>query len=98
MRMHRDFRRLYETAHELLERSECSPEALNQLRAAFHKVARIDNTRIRITPDPDVAAENHILRTLDPLEFSPPAVHRAFTLGRMVAKRVLKRYRFEFLD
>ncbi len=98
VRMHRDFRRLYETARELLERSECNPEALDELRAAFHEVARIDNTRIRITPDPDVAAENHILRTLDPLEFSPQAVHRAFTLGHMVARRVLKRYRFEFLD
>jgi ribose 1,5-bisphosphokinase PhnN len=81
-----------------LERSECGPETVDELRAAFHEVARIDNTRVRITPDPDVAAENHILRTLDPLEFSPPAVQRAFTLGRMVAKRVLKRYRFEFLD
>lgn len=98
IRMHRDFRRLYETARELLDKSECGPNALAQLRAAFHEVARIDNTRIRITPDPDVAAENHILRTLDPLEFSPQAVHRAFTLGQMVAKRVLKRYRFEFLD
>jgi hypothetical protein len=38
------------------------------------------------------------LRTLDPLEFTNVAVERARELGRMVARRVLAQYRFEFLE
>jgi hypothetical protein len=69
-----------------------------RLDAEFQRLARIAHVRIRIYPDPDIAAENRILRTLDPLEFTPQAVDRARQLGAMVARRVLARYRFEFLE
>lgn len=98
VRMHRDFRRLYEAARASLEKAACGPEAMAELEAAFQSIARIQHTRIRISPDPDVAAENHILRTLNPLEFTLTSVQRAFDLGRIVAERVLDRYRFEFLE
>lgn len=97
VRMHRTQRRLYEATRAILADKACGPEALAELHEAFQRLAWIDNVRIRITPDPDIAAENRILRTFDPLAFTAEAVDRAHDLGRMVAQRVLGRYRFEFL-
>ena len=98
MRAHRTQAALYHASREILERAGCGPEAVRMLTEAFAAMAWIDHRRIRIYPDPDIAAENHILRMLDPLEFTPQAVERARQLGRMVARRVLARYRFEFLE
>ena len=89
---------LYRASREILESLDCGPEAIAKLHDAFQALARIDHVRLRIYPDPDIAAENRILRTLDPLEFTPKAVARALDLGRMVARRVLAGYRFEFLE
>ena len=47
-------------------------EAVERLDAEFQRIARIDTVRIRIYPDPDIAAENRILRTLDPLDIMNP--------------------------
>jgi hypothetical protein len=64
----------------------------------FQRWTWIDNWRVRIYPDPDIAAENRAARALDPLAFTSDAVSRAVDLGRSVARRVLSRYVFEFLD
>jgi predicted acylesterase/phospholipase RssA len=98
MRAHRTQSALYRASREILETGGCGPEAVAKLHDEFQRLARIDHVRVRVYPDPDVAAENRILRTLDPLEFTPKAVDRAFQLGRMVARRVLAGYRFEFLE
>lgn len=98
MRAHRTQLALYHASREILEGSGCGPEVLRKLTDAFESMAWIDHVRIRVYPDPDIAAENHILRMLDPLEFTPDAVDRARELGRMVARRVLSNYRFEFLE
>lgn len=98
MRSHRVQRELHRESRAILEASGCGEDALSQLDHVFERLARIGNIRIRIYPDTDIAAENRILRTLDPLEFTPKAVERAFDLGRIVARRVLAGYRFEFLD
>jgi hypothetical protein len=89
---------LFRASREILESLDCGPEATERLHEVFQRLAGIDHVRLRIYPDPDIAAENRILRTLDPLEFTPKAVNRALDLGRMVARRVLAGYRFEFLD
>jgi hypothetical protein len=98
IRAHRTQHALFLASREILESLECGPEAIDALHELFQRLAGIDHLRLRIYPDPDIAAENRILRTLDPLEFTPKAVHRALDLGRMVARRVLAGYRFEFLD
>ena len=98
MRAHRTQRDLYRTSRAILRGAGCGAEDFEKLHDAFERLAGIDNVRVRIYPDPDIAAENRILRTLDPLEFTPKAVDRAFQLGRIVARRVLAGYRFEFLD
>lgn len=97
MRMHADHQSLLHAARSLLLDEGASRESLERLEDEFHRIAWIRNTRIRIYPDPDIGAENHILRTLDPLEFTPRAIQRGSDLGRIVAERVLARYRFEFL-
>jgi len=97
MRTHRRERRLYEASRSILERRGFDPEALQELHEAFQRLAWIDHVRLRITPDPDIAAENRILRALDPLAFTPEAVARAYYLGRRVAERVLSQCEFEFL-
>jgi predicted acylesterase/phospholipase RssA len=89
---------LFRASREILESLDCGPEATDRLHQVFQRLAGIDHVRLRIYPDPDIAAENRILRTLDPLEFTPKAVNRALDLGRMVARRVLAGFRFEFLD
>jgi predicted acylesterase/phospholipase RssA len=98
MQAHRIQHALYRASREILESLDCGPEAAARLHDAFERLAGIDHVRLRIYPDPDIAAENRILRTLDPLEFTPKAVTRALDLGRMVARRVLAGYRFEFLE
>ena len=98
MQAHRTQYALYRASREILESVDCGPEATERLHDVFERLAGIDHIRLRIYPDPDIAAENRILRTLDPLEFTPKAVTRALDLGRMVARRVLAGYRFEFLD
>jgi predicted acylesterase/phospholipase RssA len=98
MQAHRTHQALYRASREILEAAGCGEAALEQLHRAFQRVAGIDHVRVRIYPDPDIAAENRILRTLDPLEFTNVAVERARELGRMVARRVLAQYRFEFLE
>lgn len=98
VRTHDEHRQLYRTARAILERHGCPREAIERLDEEFHRIAWTRNVRIRITPDPDVGAENHILQRLDPLAFTPRETDRAFDLGRMVAERVLRRYRFDFLD
>lgn len=98
IRAHHTQQALYRASRGILEAGGCGPEAIEKLHDEFERLARIDHVRVRIYPDPDIAAENRILRTLDPLEFSPQAVERARQLGGMVARRVLARYRFEFLD
>lgn len=98
IRSHAEHRRLYRAARAVLSECDAPREALDRLEEEFHRIVWIRNERIRITPDPDIAAENHILRQLDPLAFNEDAVGRAYDLGRMVAERVLKGYRFEFLD
>jgi hypothetical protein len=91
-------RRLYAETRRILEEGGCGPVAVERLHDMFRRWTWIDNWRIRLYPDPDVAAENRIARTLDPLAFTTDAVDRAVDLGRMVARRVLSRYAFEFLD
>ena len=98
MQAHRVQHALYRGSREILESLNCGPEATGRLHELFQRLAGIDHVRLRIYPDPDIAAENRILRTLDPLEFTPKAVTRALDLGRMVARRVLAGYRFEFLE
>ena len=98
MQAHRTQQSLYRASREILESLDCGPEASDRLHDLFERLAGIDHVRLRIYPDPDIAAENRILRTLDPLEFTPKAVSRALDLGRMVARRVLAGYRFEFLE
>ena len=98
MQAHRTQQALYRASHEILESLDCAPEAADRLHDVFQRLAGIDHVRIRIYPDPDIAAENRILRTLDPLEFTPKAVARARDLGRMVARRVLAGYSFAFLE
>jgi len=98
LRFHREHRRLHAAARAILEEHGCGREAIERLEAEFHRIAWINNVRVRITPDTDIAAENHMLRRLDPLAFTVEEVNRAFDLGVTVARRVLKRYRFEFLD
>jgi hypothetical protein len=98
MQAHRTQVALFHASREILESLDCGPEATDRLHEVFQRLAGIDHVRLRIYPDPDIAAENRILRTLDPLEFTPKAVNRALDLGRMVARRVLAGYRFEFLD
>jgi predicted acylesterase/phospholipase RssA len=98
LQAHRTQYALYRASRDILESLDCGPEATARLHDVFQGLAGIDNVRLRIYPDPDIAAENRILRTLDPLEFTPKAVNRALDLGRMVARRVLARYRFEFLE
>jgi hypothetical protein len=95
---HRTQHALYRASRAILDAGGCGPDAVARLDAEFQRIARIAHVRIRIYPDPDIAAENRILRTLDPLEFTPRAVDRARQLGAMVARRVLSRYRFEFLE
>ena len=95
---HRTQRALHAASREILAEAGGGPDALQWLDAEFQRLARIEHLRVRIHPDPDVAAENRILRTLDPLEFTPRAVDRARQLGVIVARRVLSAYRFEFLD
>lgn len=97
-RVHRDQRRLHAAARSILEKHGCGREAVEELEEAFHRIAWIRNRRVRITPDPDIAAENRLLRRLDPLAFTPEEVNRAYDLGVRVARRVLEGYRFEFLD
>jgi hypothetical protein len=97
IRAHATYRRLFEEGRAVLERSGCGERAVEELHAAFQRIAWVDHVRVRITPDPDVAVENRLLRRLDPLSFTPQAVDRAFDLGRRVAERVLGRYSFEFL-
>ena len=96
-RAHATYRRLFEEGRTVLERSGCGERAVEELHAAFQRLAWVDHVRVRITPDPDVAVESRLLRRLDPLSFTPQAVDRAFDLGRRVAERVLGRYSFEFL-
>ncbi|HET6617227.1 MAG TPA: hypothetical protein VFH69_05405 [Gemmatimonadota bacterium] len=98
IRAHRTQQALFESGRRILEAGGCGPDAVEKLRDEFERLAHIDHVRLRIYPDPDIASENRILRTLDPLEFTPRAVERAFQLGRIVARRVLARYRFEFLE
>lgn len=98
MQAHRTQLALYRASREILESVDCGPEAADRLHDAFQRLAGIDHARVRVYPDPDISAENRILRTLDPLEFTPKAVARARDLGRMVARRVLGGYRFEFLE
>jgi predicted acylesterase/phospholipase RssA len=98
MRAHAIDHRLYGDVMRILEGNGTEPATLERVHEAFQRRARIDHRRIRIYPDPDIAAENRIARTLDPLAFTPDAVARAVDLGRMVAKRVLSDYVFEFLD
>ena len=98
IRSHEEHRRLYRAARAILTECEAPREAMERLEEEFHRIAWIRNQRIRITPDPDVGKENHILRQLDPLAFNEEAVNLAFDLGRMVAERVLEDYRFEFLE
>ena len=97
-RSHRTQRALFDSGRRILEAAGCGSQAVDDLRAEFERLARIDHVRLRIYPDPDIASENRILRTLDPLEFTPRAVERAFQLGRIVARRVLSGYHFEFLE
>ncbi|MGH7550592.1 MAG: patatin-like phospholipase family protein [Gemmatimonadota bacterium] len=96
-RTHATYRRLFDGAREVLERSGCGEQAVLELHEAFKRIAWVDHVRVRVTPDPDVAIESRLLRRLDPLAFTPQAVDRAFDLGRRVAERVLGQYRFEFL-
>jgi predicted acylesterase/phospholipase RssA len=98
MQAHRTQQALYRASREILEAEGCGPDAVEKLHRAFQRLAGIDHVRVRVYPDPDIAAENRILRTLDPLEFTPKAVERARDLGRMVARRVLVQYQFEFLE
>lgn len=98
LRFHREHRRLHAAARAIIEEHGCGREAIHRLDAAFHRIAWINNVRVRITPDPDIATENRMLRRLDPLAFTAEEVNRAYDLGVMVARRVLRRYRFEFLD
>lgn len=98
MRSHDEHRRLFRAARTLLAECGAPREAVERLEEEFHRIAWIRNERIRITPDPDIGQENRILRDLDPLAFNEDAVGRAYDLGRMVAERVLKGYRFEFLE
>ncbi len=98
MRAESAHRRLYADVRRIAERAGIEEETLERLHGAFQERLRIDHWRVRIYPDPDIAAENRIARTLDPLGFSPDAVERAVDLGRMVARRVLSGYVFEFLD
>lgn len=98
MRAHRTQAALLHASREILGKAGGGEEAQRSLEQAFASLAWTDHVRVRIYPDPDIAAENHILRMLDPLEFTPSAVERARELGKMVARRVLKRYRFEFLE
>lgn len=98
MHAHRTQGALFRATREILESLDCGPEATARLHEVFQRLAGIDHVRLRVYPDPDIAAENRILRTLDPLEFTPKAVTRALDLGRMVARRVLDGYRFEFLE
>ena len=81
---HRTQHALYRASRAILEGAGCGRGAVEKLHDAFERLAGIDNVRVRIYPDPDIAAENRILRTLDPLEFTPKAVDRAFQLGRIV--------------
>lgn len=97
IRAHDEHERLLRAACAILEDCDAPREAIEALEGEFQRIVWVRNRRIRITPDPDVAKENHILRRLDPLAFNEEAVQRAFDLGRMVAERVLKGYRFEFL-
>lgn len=94
-RTHALHRGLFDEARKVLERAGCGEQVIDELHAAFQRIAWVDHVRIRITPDPDVAVESRLLRRLDPLSFTPLAVDRAFDLGRRVAERVLGRYRFE---
>lgn len=98
MRVHREQRRLHAASRSILEKHGCGEEAVEALDEAFQRIAWIRNQRVRITPDPDIAAENRLLRRLEPLAFTPEEVNRAYDLGVRVARRVLKGYRFEFLD
>lgn len=98
MRVHREQRRLHAAARSILEKHGCGPEAVEELDDAFHRIAWIRNRRVRITPDPDIASENRLLRRLEPLAFTSEEVNRSYDLGARVARRVLKGYRFEFLD
>lgn len=98
IRSHLEHRRLLHAARTVLLDHGCSRESMELMEEEFHRICWLRNTRIRIFPDPDIGGENHVLRTLDPLEFTPRAIGRAFDLGRRVAERVLKRYRFEFLE
>lgn len=98
VRAHTEQRRLFRATRSILVDEGCGPEAIERVEEEFHRIGWIRNRRIRITPDPDVGAENRILQRLDPLEFTPPAVERAVELGRMVARRVLGNYVFEFLE
>lgn len=97
IRAHTEHRRLYHAARSVLIEHQCSRESIERLEEEFHRIAWIRNVRIRIYPDPDIGAENHILRSLDPLEFTPEAIRRASDLGRTVTERVLEGYEFEFL-
>jgi predicted acylesterase/phospholipase RssA len=97
-RTHAVQRQLYEASRRILEDGGAPAEALARLRRAFQRLAWIDHQRIRISPDPDIASENRTLTMLEPLTFTPQAVGRAMALGRAVARRVLARYVFEFLD
>ncbi len=90
--------RLYADVRKIMREAGTSPETLERVHDAFQRRVWIDHHRIRIYPDPDIAAENRIIRALDPLSFTADAVERAVDLGRMVAKRVLSDYVFEFLD
>ncbi len=98
IRAHTVQRRLFEASRRALEASGADSATIDRLYAEFHRLAWIENRRVRIYPDPDIAAENHILRSLDPLSFTPEAIERARDLGHMVAERVLRGYRFEFLE
>ncbi|MDX1622373.1 MAG: hypothetical protein R3199_00100 [Gemmatimonadota bacterium] len=98
VRAHTEQRHLFRAARSILVEHGCPREAIERLEEEFHRVVWINNLRIRISPDPDVAAENRILQELDPLAFDPEGVQRAVDLGRMVARRVLRDYVFEFLD
>jgi predicted acylesterase/phospholipase RssA len=98
IRDHSLHRRLYAESRSILEVAGCGPESIERLHEAFQRWTWIDNWRIRIYPDPDIAAENRAARSLDPLSFTSDAVSRAVDLGRSVARRTLSRYVFEFLD
>jgi predicted acylesterase/phospholipase RssA len=98
MQAHRTQQRLYRASREILEAAGARSEAIDRLDETFQRLVGIDTVRVRIYPDPDIAAENRILRTLDPLEYTAPAVERARDLGRMVARRVLAQYSFAFLE